>query len=199
MKMKHAVQNSKFRKFKICIVGFLGLIFSSLPLPALADCLSEQTMCNNRCRDLNCINNCSQRALTCVQQQFNNTSRDSDSYNRSYGGSNRNSYNDDSSSGYRGQQAQSQNMDAIKCISSESHFRKPPNEEEMIVTFVNNCNMAVKVDWCTKQRNGTWLAESTNLRAGQKQSIPEFNAAGPIKYWACTDLYNSCSPDNCGQ
>lgn len=195
MKMKHAVQNSKFREFRIYTVGFLGLIFFSVTaFPVLADCVSDQLMCNNRCTDINCINGCTQRALACVQ---NMSSRDSDSY----GGSNRNmrSYGGDSSSGYSGQSARSQNMDAIKCISSESHFRKPPNEEEMIVSFVNNCNTTVKVDWCTKQRNGTWLAESTNLRAGQKQSVPEFNAAGPITYWACTDLYSSCSPDNCGQ
>lgn len=84
---------------------------------------------------------------------------------------------------------------ALDCVSASAIFRKPPNDTELKITFVNHCAQPVQLTWCTEKRSGGWLYEGAKVAPGQNYETPEFNATGRYKFWSCEDSYKRCGGD----
>lgn len=80
----------------------------------------------------------------------------------------------------------------VDCVSASAVFRKPPNDTELKITFVNHCAQSVKLTWCSEKRSGGWLKEGATVAPGQSYETPEFNATGRYKFWSCEDSYKLC-------
>lgn len=80
----------------------------------------------------------------------------------------------------------------LDCVSASAVFRRPPNDAELKITFVNHCAQTVQLTWCTEKRSGGWLYEGTKVAPGQSYETPEFNATGRYKFWSCEDSYKRC-------
>jgi len=83
----------------------------------------------------------------------------------------------------------------LDCVSASAVFRRPPNETELKITFVNHCAQPAKLTWCTEKRSGGWLYEGAKVAPGQSYETPEFNATGRYKFWSCEDSYKRCGGD----